>query len=299
MPNVNFVYVLLFRIYGAVKGLVLDGLLRRSPRARGAFNNAKLLIKRHIFPSRQIWVRVRSGFAQGMWMHLRIPDETGLWSGAHEPEVQKALATLVRPGDVVYDVGAHLGSMTLGMARLVGPTGRVVAFDGDPINVARLRETCLRNDLEHRLQVAHAAVWSRTAANGISFRKGKTETAHGGVEADGQRPVLADGEMIQVPVITLDDFVAAGAPPPQLIKIDVEGGEYEVLRGGAHLFAKQRPLIIAEVHHQQAAEQIHAWLEEFRYAAEWKIPKENFPRCLIARPIEWVPRALPKPESGS
>jgi FkbM family methyltransferase len=242
---------------------------------------------------------VRSGFAQGMWMRLRIPNETGLWRGEHEPEVQKVLATLVRPGDVVYDVGAHLGSMTLGMARLAGPRGRIVAFDGDPVNVARLQETCLRNHLEQRLQVVHAAVWFRTVANGISFRKGRTETAHGGVEADGQRPVLADGEMIQVPAVTLDDFVATGAPPPHLIKIDVEGGEYEVLRGGAHLFAKQRPLIIAEVHHQQAAGQIHAWLEEFRYAAEWKIPKENFPRCLIARPIERDPRPLPPPESGS
>jgi FkbM family methyltransferase len=295
----NFVYLLLYRIYGTFKGLVLDSLLRRSPQAQGAFNNAKLLLKRHIFPARLIWVQVRSGFAQGVWMHLRIPDETGLWNGAHEPEVQKALSTLVRPGDVVYDVGAHLGSMTLGMARLVGPTGRVVAFDGDPINVARLQETCSRNHLEQRLQVVHAAVWSRTAANGISFRKGTTETAHGGVEADGQRPVLGSGEMIQVPAVTLDDFVAAGAPPPQLIKIDVEGGEYEVLCGGAHLFAKQRPLIIVEVHHEQAAGQIQAWLEKFRYAAKWKIPKENFPRCLIARAIERDPRALTNSESGS
>jgi hypothetical protein len=54
-----------------------------------------------------------------------------------------------------------------------------------------------------------------------------------------------------------------------------------------------------EVHHQQAAEQIHAWLEEFRYAAEWRIPKENFPRCLIACPIERNLQALPKPESGN
>jgi FkbM family methyltransferase len=45
-----------------------------------------------------------------------------------------------------------------------------------------------------------------------------------------------------------------------LLKIGVEGGEYEVLRGANTLFAKERPLLIAEVHHQGAAEQITAWL---------------------------------------
>jgi hypothetical protein len=97
---------------------------------------------------------------------------------------------------------------------------------------------------------------------------------------------LANGELINVPAITLDDFVAVGAPAPQLIKIDVEGGEHEVLSGGSRIFAMQRPLIIVEVHHQKAAEQIAAWLEEYQYGARWKIPQEKFPRRLFAWPTE-------------
>jgi hypothetical protein len=89
-----------------------------------------------------------------------------------------------------------------------------------------------------------------------------------------------------VPAVTLDDFVAAGDPPPQLVKIDVEGGEYEVLLGGKELFANQRPLLIVEVHHQRAAEQITAWLDEYQYCAHWSIPKEQFPRHLFAWPTE-------------
>ena len=106
------------------------------------------------------------------------------------------------------------------------------------------------------------------------------------MEADGKRPVLGRGEIINVPVVTLDDFVAAGEPPPQLVKIDVEGGEYEILCGGTKLFAKQRPLVIAEVHHQQAAEQITTWLSEYQYCAQWNIPNEKFPRHLFAWPNE-------------
>lgn len=231
-------------------------------------------------------------------MHLRIPEEAGFWRGEHEPGVQSVISAMVRPGDVVYDVGAHLGSLALGTALLVGTSGRVVAFDGDPENVERLRENSLRNQFGARLQTVHAAVWSHPSETGISFRRGSSQSSHGGVEADGNRPVLGAGELISVPVTTLDDFIAAGGPVPGFIKIDVEGGEYEVLRGGASLFANYRPQIIVEVHHQVASDKIGAWLEEFRYAAEWRIPKEKFPRCLIAWPAERTSPMFSTPHSA-
>jgi FkbM family methyltransferase len=281
----NFLYLVLYRVYFAVKRRVTIPVFRRWPQAQVRFNDTKDFIKRRALHSRMAWVQVQSGFARGLWMHLRIPEEAGFWRGEHEPGVQSAISAMVRPGDVVYDVGAHLGSLTLGAARLVGTSGRVVAFDGDPENVERLRENSSRNHFSACTQPVHAAVWSHRSEAGIPFRRGK-KASHGGVEADGQRPVLGDGEIISVPVTTLDDFAADGGPLPQLIKIDVEGGEYEVLRGGACLFAKQRPLIIVEVHHQEAADRIGAWLQEFRYSAEWRIPEEKFPRCLIAWPVD-------------
>src|SRR5262249_13738358 len=180
-----------------------------------------------------------------------------------------------------------LGSVALGTARMVGKLGRVIAFDGDPENVLRLRGNGSRNRLEDRLQVVHAAVWSDTRSDGISFRRGGAVGSQGGVEADGNRPVLGTGEIITVRAITLDDFIASGGPVPHLVKIDVEGGEYQVLRGGARLFASQKPLIIAEVHHQQAADQISAWLDEYRYCSHWEIPREGFPRRLFAWPPEY------------
>jgi len=295
---VNSVYLFAYRTYFTLKKSVVDRSLRRWPAAQRGFDAAKGFIKRRFFPSRQLWLQVQSGLAQGMWIHLRIPEEAGFWRGEHEPEVQATLSAIVRPGDVVYDVGAHLGSIALGVARLVGANGGVVAFDGEPANILRLRENSVRNHLERSLQVVHAAVWSHTTAQGISFRRARAGTSQGGVEAGGQRPVLADGEIIQVPVITLDDFVAAGGPPPHFIKIDVEGGECEVLRGATSLLRTKRPFLIVEVHNQQADEQIRSWLEDFRYSAEWKIPKENFPRCLIAWPIERDTRFPPAAQAG-
>lgn len=291
----NFLYLVAYRAYFAFKKRIIAPLIQRWPQTECTFTRAKEFVKRRAAPSRAVWVQVQSGFAQGLWMRVRIPEEAGFWRGEHEPSVQNAISAIARPGDVIYDVGAYLGSLTLGAARLVGATGRVVAFDGDPENIERLRENTLRNHLASRVEAVHAAVWSHPAHTGIPFRRGSTEMSHGGVEADGQRPVLGNGQLISVPVTSLDAFVAEGGPPPQLIKIDVEGGECEVLRGGASLFAKQRPIIIVEVHHRQAAERIATWLQEFRYSPEWRIPEENFPRCLIAWPLERPAPAISRP----
>lgn len=278
-------YVLLYRIHFGFADWLLPPVSRFSPFAGRVLRRLHNAIQGRCLPEKQVWVRVRAGLSCGMWMRLLLPREARYWRGEHEPEVQNAISEVVRPGTVVYDIGAYLGVVALGAARLVGESGRIVAFDGDPENVTRLRENGLRNHIGERIEVVQAAVWSYTAKDGIPFRRGEKRT-HGGVEAGGFHPVLAGTELINVPAISLDDFITAGGPAPQLIKIDVEGGEYEVLRGGARLFANQRPLIIAEVHDQRIAEQICSWLQEYHYRAEWNIPKEQFPRGMFAWPSE-------------
>jgi len=116
--------------------------------------------------------------------------------------------------------------------------------------------------------------------------------------------VLGSGEPINAPAISLDKFIASGGTASQFFKIDVEGGEYEVLRGGATLFTNQKPRIIAEVHHEQAAQQISAWLDEYQYRSQWNIPKESFPRRLFAWPAAqdgaaWMTRCEAKEKPGS
>jgi FkbM family methyltransferase len=278
--------VLVYRMHAILRQSGAEGVLRRWPGIGRGLDRLKWLVKRHLLRKTYVWVRIQSGLSQGLWMRSRLPEEVNFWRGEHEPVVQNAILAAIRPGAVVYDIGAHIGTIALGTARLVGDLGRVVAFDGDPENVERLRGNSTRNGLEGHLQVVHAAVWSRTASDGISFRRGTAFKSQGGVNDDGQHPVLASGETIRVTAITLDDFVGAGGPLPQLIKIDVEGGEYEVLRGGTRLFSIQRPLVIIEIHHQQAVEQITAWLNEYQYEAQWNIPEEKLPICLFAWPTE-------------
>jgi FkbM family methyltransferase len=278
----------LYRLYFGPKA-VLQRIMLRWPSTRKPIERCKELIRTSLLPKGLVWVRVKSGLCAQLSMHLRFPEEAGMWLGEHEPEVQNAILSTVQPGWVVFDVGSYVGTVALGAARLVGPTGRVVAFDGDPVNVERLREHAIANQLQETLQVVHAAVWSSSASKTVPFRCGKTMRSQGGVETGDNRPILGTGDLINVPVVSLDEFVASGARAPNLIKIDVEGGEMEVLRGGAKLFATNRPLIIAEIHTTQARDEIQLWLRSNAYSASETLLGDPVPARLLAWPKEQDP----------
>src|ERR1700676_654070 len=151
-PKMGTFYVLFYRMYFMLKKSA-EGVLRRWPGTGRGLDPLKRLVQCHFLRKGHVWGRIQSGLSQGMWMQICVPGEAGLWRGEHEPDVQNAILAAVRPGAVVYDVGAHVGTMALGAAQLVGDLGRVVAFDGDPENIQRLQRNRARNGLEARLQV--------------------------------------------------------------------------------------------------------------------------------------------------
>jgi FkbM family methyltransferase len=286
-PPMTSLYLCAYRLFFAIEDFGAALASRRMTRPmRSVIQLTNRVLRRFVLPKFQPLVRVQSGLSRGMWARVHFPEEASYWSGRHELAVQEAITDVIHQGAVVYDVGAHIGSIALGTARLVGDAGCVVAFDGDPENVVRLQESCKMNGLVNCVQVVHAAVWSHSAKDGIPFRRGARRPSHGGVEADGYSPVLGDGAVIKVPSITLDEFIASNTRVPKLVKIDVEGGEFEILRGGETLFTRYRPLIIVEIHHQGALDQIEGWLTTFRYCAKWKIPEVGFPRLLFGWPSE-------------
>jgi FkbM family methyltransferase len=282
----------LYRLYFAPKA-VLERIMALWPSTRRPIERCKVWIRTTLLPKGPVWVRVKGGLSAQLAMRLRFPEEAGMWLGEHEPEVQSAISSAVQPGWVVFDVGSYIGTVALGAARLVGSTGRVFAFDGDPVNVERLREHAIANQFQGILEVVHAAVWSSGADKTITFRCGKTMRSQGGVETGESRPILGTGDLIDVPVVSLDEFVAAGTPAPDLIKIDVEGGETEVLRGGTKLFATKRPLIIAEIHTTQARDEIRLWLKDNAYSASETALGDPVPVRLLAWPREDDPGPWP------
>ena len=190
-------------------------------------------------------VNIAAGGLEGMPMLLDMQTEKDFWLGTYEPEMQSALEELIKPGMTVYDVGANVGYVTLMMAKLTGAEGKVYAFEALPDNVERLRRNVELNGFNDRVSIFPGAV-----AAGAGEVKFLVHSSGGMGKAAGSagRDEHYQRE-ITVPCISLDEFVyAQGNPPPQAVKMDIEGGEVMALPGMTRVLAEARPLMLMELH---------------------------------------------------
>jgi len=272
-------------MYGSkllLRSSLVTAVSHRSPLIAAMLFRAKQLAG-DVLEQRSCWLRVRSGPAEGAWMHLHLPIEAGYWTAAHEPDLQECIAAHLRAGHVAYDIGAHIGFTTAAMAQRVGAAGRVIAFEADCQNVMRLREHLERNRWTDRVEIVHRAVWEESLSS-IAFRRGGTLGSRGGIEHGGVWPVLGSGDVVQLASIRIDDFVRTRGPKPDFIKIDVEGAEAEVLHGATGTVRRYAPILAVEVHHAEALAKIERWIRGFSYTCDWRVPSEGFPRRLVALP---------------
>jgi FkbM family methyltransferase len=150
-----------------------------------------------------------------------------------EEHIIEVLEEHVRPGSVVVDVGAHIGTHTLTMSRLVGPSGRVYAFE--PVKKI-YRE--LRRNLE--LNGVTNVVALRYALGKGSPTVIEMNPIHEGEE--GGTAVGHGGDAVELR--SLDSF---GLEQVSLIKIDVEGFELPVLDGAEETIRRNRPVLVVEI----------------------------------------------------
>ncbi len=199
-------------------------------------------------------VEIAAGPLSGARLRLDLQTEKDLWLGTYEPELLRAIHKFVEPGTVVYDVGANLGYLSLALARAVGPTGKVIAFEPVPANSARLQANLHLNREQGWIRPVEAAVGARSTRSHFLLH---ASGGMGKLEGSSGRPFdYADSAEVQV--ISLDDWVYTnGEAPPALVKIDVEGGEAQVLEGMARLLSQARPQLLLELHGPEAASEVH------------------------------------------
>lgn len=160
-----------------------------------------------------------------------------------EPSVFRALRALAAPGMVVFDVGAGVGIFTMVLARWCGSGGRVVAFEPTPQSREALRDHLALNALADRVEIVEAAV-SDYEGTGVLFAAGCSgeNTLH----PSYFRPDAA--ARVRVPVTTIDAYCRTSGLTPDLMKIDVEGLEFQALRGARETLLRCRPAMIVELH---------------------------------------------------
>lgn len=210
-------------------------------------------------------VRVRSGVAEGARWTL-FP-RSSYWRGTHEPELQAALLAL-GGGDITgwtcWDLGAHFGLYSVGLARRVGPAGQVAAFEPSPVSCSRLRLHARMNRVPW-LKVFQAAVSDRGGSDQL-YTYGDAGSTSTHLPYEGETPDKA-AMPILVRVVKLDDLVEAGEiRPPQFIKVDVEGHGHHAVAGMLRTLGAHRPIVIAALHSQPESDGIVGPLARLGYS---------------------------------
>ena len=162
------------------------------------------------------------------------------------------LLSILTPDSVVYDVGANVGYHTTAFASCAR---QVISFEPNPQNFALLEQ----NTADHDRVTRYQAAVSNTA--GIGYIDDFDPAVLGNF---GHMTMSTSG--VEVPCMTLDSVNHA---PPDLIKIDVEGHEYEVLQGSIHLLESRRPVVYYEAIETPDLDKIYRMLTALDYRLYW------------------------------
>lgn len=194
--------------------------------------------------------RVLSYTHAGARIYL-VPDDIDLTphileSGIWEMHVELAVRRVLRPGQAAVDVGANVGYHTLAIADVVGPSGRVDAFEANPAVARLLRSTIFVNDLAGRVRLHEAAVSDMAGRLVIASTPGHAGSGNVALAGEDACYAAAYPVRVEVPALRLDDALA-DLPALHLLRIDIEGFEAYALRGAEALLRRSPDLcIIAE-----------------------------------------------------
>jgi len=188
----------------------------------------------HLIPSTMV-VPIMQGRLKGKKWIVGSSNH-GCWLGSFEYEEQTLFAETVTEGAVVYDIGAHVGFYTLLASEIVGPRGKVIAFEPLPQNLHYLNRHLSINKCDN-VKVIEAAV---AEESGTAFFTEGTSSSMGYLSLAGN---------IEVKKVALDELMFNGKIlPPEYLKIDVEGAELMVLSGAKSVLTQYHPTIFLATH---------------------------------------------------
>lgn len=153
--------------------------------------------------------------------------------------VTVALCSAIRDGDVVYDIGANAGAITMEVAGRFRDRIKLFAFEPIPSHTQQIAVSVELNDLGDTVKVYEALLGEES---GTATLYVPSHSIHASMVARE-----ADAEKLERPIHRLDDLVARGElPAPDVIKIDVEGAELSVFKGALQTFKARPPVILME-----------------------------------------------------
>lgn len=175
-------------------------------------------------------------------------------------------------GKMIFDVGTFIGASSLVFAKMVGKDGKIIGFEPNPFNRERISENLeLNSDLKRRIKIfpmalsasdgTMAMTLSSQIDNGYSSTS-RLSQSHPTLHTD-QLP--SGFEEITVDVMTLDNFISKNKFIPDILKVDIEGAEYDFLLGSRETIKKYKPILYIELHSEFCAVRCVELLHSMKY----------------------------------
>jgi len=177
----------------------------------------------------------------------------GCWLGTYELDKQVLFSKYVKPGMTVFDVGANVGLYSLLSSVLIGGNGKVFSFEPLPENIFYLKKHIELNKLKNVTAIEKAV---NDKVSTVRFNFGDNRSA-GYISNEGE---------IEVETTSLDEYINQGNPLPDLIKMDIEGAEYEALIGAKEILKTKKPVIFLATHSDELRAKCLKLIADFGYS---------------------------------
>jgi FkbM family methyltransferase len=192
-----------------------------------------------------------------------------------------------KEGDVVIDIGAHMGRYTIIGAKRVGTKGKVIAIEANPSNFEMLKSNIKLNQLNNIIPLNYAVYSKETKLKLYLPAEGSGHTIYNTVISDR---ATNEEKFVEINANTLDYLLQSKGIKSEVnwIKIDVEGAEFEVLKGSTNILSNSKDIaLLIEIHNLKDSTNLYRPIVEFlnlyNFKIEFEKTYENGEKHLIVR----------------
>jgi FkbM family methyltransferase len=184
-----------------------------------------------------------------------------------------------KEGDIVVDIGAHMGRYTIISSKRVGANGKVVAIEAHPGNFEMLKSNIKLNQLTNVIPLNYAAYSKETKIKlYVPDEESGYTIYHTLMERTGKKFVEIDAITLDYLLLQLNVISGVGVEEEAVevnwIKIDVEGAEFEVLKGASNVLSKSKDIaLLMEVHGLNNYRPVVEFLSSYNFKIEFEVLK--------------------------
>jgi FkbM family methyltransferase len=198
-------------------------------------------------------------------------------------------------GDIVIDIGAHMGRYTIPSSKYAGPNGKVIAIEAHPYNFKMLERNISLNRLTNVTAIKCALYSKREKVKLYLPDEKQGYTMHHSVMSNyliTKYSEKMEQNYIEVQAYPLDELIrTTDVKQVNWIKIDVEGAEYEVLKGAEDILtASRRISILVEIHGKDTYEPTMKLLKSNSFEIEFEKTYDNGEKHVLARKVPYSER---------